>query len=156
MSDQKNLLLAIVASILIMVSFQYFWESPKIEAEQARQQEAAQSTTPARGQPQASKTEPGQIPAPGPVVQPKADPDTRLPAASSTTPGAASSRSLAPGGPVRAVTGPVIKGPRITLESRHLLGSISLKGGQIDDITLKSYRQTTDPASPAIRLLAPK
>src|SRR5690606_1496378 len=34
-------------------------------------------------------------------------------------------------------------------------GSIALKGGRIDDVILKDYRETIDPQSPAIRLLEP-
>ncbi|MEE9290831.1 MAG: membrane protein insertase YidC, partial [Alphaproteobacteria bacterium] len=64
MSGQKNLLLAIVASVMIMVSFQYFWERPKVEAERARQQEAGTTTARDRDQPQAPRTTPGQTPAP--------------------------------------------------------------------------------------------
>ncbi len=162
MSDQKNLLIAIVAAILIMVSFQYFWERPKIEAELARQQEAAKNTVPERAQPKAPQTGPGQMPAPGqaqaPGSPPKAEtkPDSRRPAVPDATPGTRAPQAVPPDGrPAKPLAGPVIQGARVTLESTQLRGSISLKGGQIDDIILKSYRQTTDPNSDPIRLLAP-
>jgi YidC/Oxa1 family membrane protein insertase len=44
---------------------------------------------------------------------------------------------------------------RITLENKNLHGSINLKGGRFDDITLINYRETTDAASPEIVLLSP-
>ena len=153
MSDQKNLLLAIVASVMIMVSFQYFWERPKVEAERARQQEAATTTAQDRDQPQAPRTAPGQTPAP--AAQPQQQPDTRLPSPPRATPGAPASQAMAPGGPVRPSAGLVIRGLRVTLETPLLRGSVALKGGRIDDIVLKTYRQTTDPNSDPIRLLAP-
>ncbi|MCZ6742229.1 MAG: membrane protein insertase YidC, partial [Alphaproteobacteria bacterium] len=153
MSDQKNLLLAIVASVMIMVSFQYFWERPKVEAERARQQEAATTTAQDRDQPQAPRTAPGQTPAP--AAQPQQQPDTRLPSPPRATPGAPASQAMAPGGPVRPSAGLVIRGLRVTLGNPLLEGSVALKGGRIDDIVLKTYRQTTDPNSDPIRLLAP-
>jgi YidC/Oxa1 family membrane protein insertase len=163
MSDQKNLLIAIVASILIMVSFQYFWDRPKTEAEQSRQLEAAATTTPERAQPKAPQAAPGQLPVPGrtqaPGATPKAGtkPDSRRPAVPSATPGTQAPQAMPSSGraAVTPLARPVIQGPRVTLESGHLRGSVALKGGQIDDIVLKSYRQTTDPKSDPIRLLAP-
>ena len=49
----------------------------------------------------------------------------------------------------------MIRGPRVTLDTPQLTGSIALKGGQIDDVTLKDFRETIDPKSALIRLLAP-
>ena len=163
MRDQKNLLLAIVASVMIMVSFQYFWERPKVEAERARQQEAGTTTAQDRDQPQAPRTTPGQTPAPrtapgqtpAPAAQPQQQPDTRLPSPPRATPGAPAPQAMAPGGPVRPSAELLIQGPRVTLGTPLLNGSVALKGGQIDDIILKTYRQTTDPNSAPIRLLAP-
>jgi YidC/Oxa1 family membrane protein insertase len=45
--------------------------------------------------------------------------------------------------------------PRIPLETHRLRGSISLRGGRIDDLSLVQYHETTDPKSPAIELLSP-
>jgi len=44
---------------------------------------------------------------------------------------------------------------RVKIETPSLSGSINLAGGRIDDILLKNYRETIDPASPMIRLLSP-
>ena len=46
--------------------------------------------------------------------------------------------------------------PRIEVRSPLLLGSISLEGGRIDDITLAGYHETTEPDSPLIVLLSPQ
>jgi YidC/Oxa1 family membrane protein insertase len=46
-------------------------------------------------------------------------------------------------------------GPRVRLDTKALGGSIALKGGRIDDVSLKAYRETTDPKSPNIVLLSP-
>src|SRR5262249_30575264 len=44
---------------------------------------------------------------------------------------------------------------RIQIETPRLGGSISLKGARIDDVSLNDYRETVDPKSPNIVLLAP-
>ncbi len=165
MNDQKNLLIAIVASILIMVTFQYFWEKPKIDAKRAQQQ-AAESQPAGQVPPGAPGTAPAKPAAPGaPAPAPQAAapatpaapaaPDARLPTAPQAAPGAAPGQAVPPGGPLVAPAAPVITGPRVTIDSPSVHGSIALKGGTIDDITLKDYRQTVDAKSPPIRLLAP-
>ncbi len=45
--------------------------------------------------------------------------------------------------------------PRIEIRSDRLIGSISLVGGRLDDLTLASYHETVDPKSPLITLLNP-
>jgi YidC/Oxa1 family membrane protein insertase len=45
--------------------------------------------------------------------------------------------------------------PRVRIETPSLSGSISLKGGRIDDLSLVKYRETVEPNSPPIVLLAP-
>jgi YidC/Oxa1 family membrane protein insertase len=47
------------------------------------------------------------------------------------------------------------RSPRIAIETPRLHGSIALKGGRIDDLSLIQYRETTDPKSPPITLLSP-
>ncbi len=45
--------------------------------------------------------------------------------------------------------------PRVTIDTPALKGSIALKGGRIDDLTLKDYRETVEPDSPNVVLLSP-
>ena len=45
--------------------------------------------------------------------------------------------------------------PRIAITTPTLRGSIDLKGGRIDDLSLEHYRETIDPTSPAIVLFSP-
>ena len=47
------------------------------------------------------------------------------------------------------------RAPRVKIDTPALFGSIALKGGRIDDVALKAYRETTDPTSPNIVLLSP-
>jgi len=43
----------------------------------------------------------------------------------------------------------------VTIDTPSLKGSIALKGGRIDDLTLKDYRETVEPTSPNVVLLSP-
>ena len=45
--------------------------------------------------------------------------------------------------------------PRVAIDTPSLKGSIALKGGRIDDLTLKDYRETVEPTSPNVVLLSP-
>src|SRR5262249_61153872 len=45
--------------------------------------------------------------------------------------------------------------PRVRIDTPSLSGSIALKGGRIDDLSLVKYRETVDPNSRPIVLLAP-
>ncbi|MFZ3327596.1 MAG: membrane protein insertase YidC, partial [Methylocella sp.] len=45
--------------------------------------------------------------------------------------------------------------PRVKLDAPAIYGSIALKGGRIDDVSFKAYRETVDPNSANIVLLSP-
>jgi len=131
--QQKNLLIAVALSALVLLGWQLFFVSPKIKDEQARQQQQTQQTP-------ASQT-PG---APSDVVPGK-------------------SPTVTPGGLPSGISGPVeltreaalALSPRIAIETSSIKGSIALKGGRIDDVKLAQYRETTDPQSPLVVLLSP-
>ena len=52
-------------------------------------------------------------------------------------------------------TEPPPEAPRLTIDTPKLSGTLSLAGGRIDDLSLKTYRETIDPTSPEVRLLSP-
>ena len=45
--------------------------------------------------------------------------------------------------------------PRVAIDTPRIKGSIALKGGRLDDLVLKDYRETVDPTSPQVVLLSP-
>jgi YidC/Oxa1 family membrane protein insertase len=45
--------------------------------------------------------------------------------------------------------------PRIAIDTPKIAGSINLKGARIDDLVLKTYRETVKKKSPPVRLLSP-
>ncbi len=63
--------------------------------------------------------------------------------------------TAAPVAPTNSHSEALEKAPRVTIDTVELGGSISLLGGRIDDLELKSYRETLDDDSPLVTLLSP-
>ena len=135
MTDNRNTILAVILSGLVLIAWQYFYNVPAMEKQRAQQQAQAelQKTTP---QPTASAT-PGATPQPGSAAQPSTRPRTSKPSRSSARDSA------------------IAASPRVKIDTPRIAGSISLKGGRIDDIALVQYRETVDPKSPPIILYSP-
>ncbi|HEV2530368.1 membrane protein insertase YidC [Phenylobacterium sp.] len=72
-------------------------------------------------------------------------------AVAATPPGGA---NLAP--PVITRQTALAASPRVVVDTPSLKGSIALRGGRIDDISLKQYRETVDKNSPPVELLRPE
>ena len=157
MADQKNLVIAIVMSVVILLVYQVFFEMPRREQEVAQQQATQQQT---KQQPAAQSQ--GQPAEGAPVAQ--------APAAGSPVgstpgiPGIADTPNLGvdTSGVVGATSDPTAQRkaalaatPRIKITNPRLEGSISLKGARIDDLFLKDYRETLDSESPLVELLHP-
>jgi len=136
MIDNRNMILAVVLSIAILVGFEMFF---------------------AKKQPVPSPDSQTQFEQANPATASK----PASPASGPQTPG----RSMAAQAPAAAVptiaqTEPRLKilkqTPRVKINTPRLHGSISLIGGRIDDLTLADYRETLDPDSDEIVLLVPK
>ena len=56
---------------------------------------------------------------------------------------------------IRDRTVVLVATPRVTIDTPRLHGSINLKGARIDDLVLKTYKETIAKDSPPIRLLSP-
>jgi YidC/Oxa1 family membrane protein insertase len=56
---------------------------------------------------------------------------------------------------VEAMEPEVAEAARIAIDTPRLSGTLSLQGGRIDDLALKDYRETIDPASPIVQLMNP-
>ena len=90
--------------------------------------------------------------APEPPVAPPESTEQPVQATSPMAPGGTPTASNVP--TADAAT-PKAAGPRLRIRTPHLEGRIALKGLRLDDITLVTYRETPDPDSPEITLLAP-
>ncbi len=120
MNDQKNTLLFIVLSAVILIGWQLWFGMPQQKPVAPPQNVPGTTTTP--GTPPV----PG---APSIPAEPAARPLTREEA--------------------------LAQSPRVSIQTPRLSGSVALKGGRIDDLSLTQYRETVDPQSPPIVLLAP-
>jgi YidC/Oxa1 family membrane protein insertase len=127
MPEQRNLILAIVLSVTIIIAFQYFYELPRIkDAQRQEGTRTEQAVDESEQRPGAETVAPS---APGTASE------TRPPAAASSE---------------------VIEGAdRIEFDSGRIRGSFSLTGGRIDNLILSDYRLTTAPDSPDVTLLSP-
>ena len=133
-SDQRNLILAIVLSLSILLAFEFFYNSPRLQREAARQQAIEQSlpqTGSETGTPSAGHA---------PSVRPQ----------SGSAPGI---RPQVSTGELRAKQ--LEQSQRITIESPKLTGTLALTGGQLDDILLRNYRDQVEAGSANITMLSP-
>jgi YidC/Oxa1 family membrane protein insertase len=138
-NDQKNMILAIGLSVLVIIGWQYFIGGPQLE----KQRQEAQIK-----QKQAQQTQqPGALPQSGAAPQPGA----------AQQPGVAPQVPGQPSVPGQVLTreAVVAASPRVQIDTPTVQGSVSLRGGRLDDLALIKYRETVDPKSPPIVLLAP-
>src|SRR5947209_4620248 len=130
--EQRNLLLAIVVSVVILIGFQYLFEKMRPPTPATPPSPAATQTAPAPG-----TTSPG----------------ATAPAATGAA-GQASGTAVAPAAETREQA--IAEQPRVRINTPRLHGSVALTGGRIDDLTLATYHETVDPKSPEVVLLWPK
>ncbi len=138
--NNRNFILAIVLSMVVLFGWQFFIAGPQIE--QARkQQEAAQQQAAEQQQQQqtaatGSDTAGTSTPATAPVA--------------GSAPSAASVQQT-----VETRDAALAQSKRVPIETASVTGSINLTGGRVDDIRLNDYHETVDKKSPTIILLSP-
>ncbi|UES47470.1 membrane protein insertase YidC [Roseibium aggregatum] len=133
MSENRNTILAIVLSLIVLLGWQYFVAAPQLERQQAElqaQQEAAQKA--ATG-----------------TTNPDAPQPTGSQGANTAAPAAGQQAAFANRDTALAAS------QRVTIDTPSLEGSLNLKGGRLDDIRLKDYHETVDKSSPTIVLFSP-
>lgn len=137
MIENRNTILAVILSGLVLIAWQYFYNIPTMEKQRAAQQaELAQKQ--AAGQAAPTPAGPSATPTPG-----GAPSQTPVPGAPATA------------APVQSRAAAIAAGPRVKIDTPSISGSIALTGGRIDDVALVKYRETVDPKSPAIELFSP-
>ena len=144
MEQNRNYIVAIALSVLVLIAWQFLYLNPKIERERAAQEALKAQQT---GQ-QTPSTGVQSIPAQGTGTS-----DLPQAAAGGTT-------TALPGSGAEAQTGAsrdsaVAQQKRISIDTPALSGSINLTGARFDDLKLKNYHRTVDPTSPIIELLSP-
>jgi YidC/Oxa1 family membrane protein insertase len=129
--DNRNLLLAIVLSVAVLLGWNVFFAPPP---------------APPRTDTQATQNQPGSaVPTNAPSPSQAGGPSAPVPGTVPTT--------TAP--TVESREAALARNPRVAIETPSIRGSINLRGGRIDDVSLKTYRETVDPRSPNIVLLSP-
>ena len=136
MENNRNFLITIALSVLILIVWQIFYMQPRIEREQ-----------------EAARIEAGQ-PAEGGAQQP-AEGGAQQPAEGGAQAVAPAVPGVPGGGALLSRAEALAATPRIAIDTAALSGSINLTGGRIDDLVLKGYREEVAKDSPAIVLLNP-
>src|SRR5438552_7951029 len=131
MSDNRNTILAVILSGLVLIGWQYFYNMPQMEKQRATQQAQSELAKPA---PQPGTTTPA--PATTPQTGTAPAPSANAPATNQPTSAAPVARDTA-----------IASTPRVKIDTPRVTGSISLKGARIDDLSLVQFRETVDPSS---------
>src|SRR5467141_1738292 len=138
MTDNRNTILAVILSGLVLIGWQYFCNMPQMEKQRAAERAQSELVKPA-AQGGGTTT---------PTITPQTD---AAPAPSANAPATNQPASAAPVSRDTAIAA----APRVKIETPRVTGSISLKGARIDDLALVQFRETVDPKSPAIVLFSP-
>jgi YidC/Oxa1 family membrane protein insertase len=132
MTDNRNTILAVILSGIVLIAWQYFYNMPQMERQRAAQQ--VQSELAKTQQPAGNASTPA------------------APATSANTPAQTPAAAAAP---IVGRDAAIAASPRVKVDTPRLTGSIALKGGRIDDLSLVQFRETVDRNSPPIVLFSP-
>ncbi|WP_375451854.1 membrane protein insertase YidC [uncultured Devosia sp.] len=130
MTDNRNVIIAIVLSMIVLFGWQFLVAGPQLQRAQQQQEIAA-------------------------AQQASADAALATPSAVTPagTPGAVQAAAGNAVYPDRAAA--IAATQRVSINTEDLAGSINLTGARLDDLELKQYQETVDPGSPIITLLTP-
>ena len=153
--NNRNFMLAIILSGLVLLLWQIFYAGPEMEKERLKRQQAAEFSAGKAGKPTAAQigSDSGMsAPTPGAgagakTAEPGAAP---IPASSGapSVPGALPTVAQA-----RDVV--LASSPRYLIDTPSLTGSISLRGGRIDDLVLRKYRVKVDKDADPVTFFSP-
>lgn len=153
-NNNRNFMLAIVLSGLVLLLWQVFYAGPQMEKERLKRQQATEFSKGKDGKPAAAQIgSDTPVPSVGSTATPAAPgsapvPSSAQPVGAPSIPGALATPKQA-----RAVV--LAQNPRYKIDTPSLLGSISLKGGRIDDLVLHKYRVTVDKNSDMVEFFSP-
>ena len=133
-TETRNIMMATCLSLLVVLGWDAFYARPHLKKEQQTQAEMH-----ARAAPGAQ-----------PGAQAGNSQATRSPASGLSAPAQGEAST-----PQKSRADALAESPRVKLDAPAIYGSIALKGGRIDDVSFKAYRETVNPNSPNIVLLSP-
>ncbi len=135
-AQNKNTFLAIALSILVLIGWQFFYVTPKLEAER-----------------RAAEIEAQRLQAETPSDTPTASGE--LPTAQSVDGGVPTANNDVPITTQMSREKAIGESERVIFENEHVIGSINLKASRVDDLRLKDQTETIEEGSPLIALLNP-
>jgi YidC/Oxa1 family membrane protein insertase len=135
MTDNRNTIIAVVLSGLVLIGWQYFYNIPQMEKQRAQTATQTQLANP--------------------TAQPNATPGSTTPTANSTAASGAPTNVAPANAPIVSRDSAIAASQRVKIDTPRISGSIALKGARLDDISLTKFRDTVDPTSPAIVLFSP-
>lgn len=140
-SQNRNTILAIALSVLVLIAWQFFYVAPKMEAERRAAEIEAQrveSQTPSVDATQGNTQTGAELPSAQTGDASAPGMDSQVPVTAAMT----REKALA-------------ANPRIPFENDHVIGSINLTAGRVDDLRLKDQRVSLAKGSPLVALLNP-
>jgi YidC/Oxa1 family membrane protein insertase len=165
MIEQKNIILAVVLSLAIIIGFDFFFK-PDTPPAPAPAQQAAQSGDPAASSPAVT---PGQDSPVGATPSAGAPADdtpvgaAALPQAQQqesgglfSVPGTRGAEHVTTQAELEVRNKALSADPRISIDTGKLQGSIRLTGARIDDIVLTEFRESIEDDAQPVRLLHPQ
>jgi YidC/Oxa1 family membrane protein insertase len=135
MTDNRNTIIAVILSGLVLIGWQYFYNIPQMEKQRAQTATQTQLANP--------------------TAQPNTTPGSTTPTANSTAAGGAPTNVAPANAPIVSRDSAIAASQRVKIDTPRISGSIALKGARLDDISLTKFRDTVDPKSPAIVLFSP-
>ncbi len=134
MQEQRNIILAIVLSMIVLFAWQYFVAAPQIERNNKLAQiEAEQLNNNVNNNGEAVN-----------LPTPTSGSNTNIAQQATNVSSQFSSREEA-----------LKTSERVQIDTISIKGSINLTGARLDDLSLKKYRETVDENSPIITYLSP-
>jgi len=137
--EHRNMILAVVVSVAILLGFEFFF--PK-----------KQDAVPQQSEPGGA----AQMPTPGAQTFPRPSAEALSGGRGAEVPTAPGMATKLAGAALASRKLALESSPRVTIASPRLAGSISLAGGDIDDLMLVDYREELGSESPEIILLSPR
>jgi YidC/Oxa1 family membrane protein insertase len=125
MEKNKNLIIFIVLATVIYGAWMFFYVVPNEQRQAALQQQQAAQQT------------------------------TQQAATAQSAAGSAAPAAAANVATLKTRAEALALSPRVAIDTPRLAGSIALKGGRLDDLVLKDYKDTVAPDSPPVTLLSP-
>ncbi len=136
-NDKTNMIIAIALSLAVLLGWNYFIAGPQLQRSKEQAAIGASPTATTNASPSPKEGGPS-----APVAG-------TLPGAGGA-PGASGNA-----GPATTREAALARTPRLRIDTPALAGSIALRGGRVDDVSLKNYHETVDSSSPRIVLLSP-